>query len=80
MENDQKLFNYFVANQAYFKNVLLKPLKDDAGVLLQDDNFNYEWIDRARWILCTQYCIALEMSSDVVQEFLQNINMKELLK
>lgn len=81
MENDQKLFNYFIANQTYFKNVLLKPLKDDAGRdILENDLLNLEWVDRAKWILVCYICINLNMSSDQVLEFISHINIKELLK
>lgn len=80
MDNEQRLLNYCVQNHQYFKNVLLKPLKDDAGTLLEDDRFNYEWIDRAKWIIVTNICVNLLISSDVALEFVQNLNIVEMLK
>ena len=80
MDNEQRLINYCIQNHQYFKNTLLKPLKDDAGALLQDDNFNYEWIDRAKWIIVTNICVNLQLSSDTALEFVQHLNIKEMLK
>lgn len=76
---EAEMFNYFMQKRDYYRNTLLKPLKDDAGAtLLGLDIVKYEWIDRAQWIIATDMCITLKLGIDPVMDFVQKINMTEL--
>lgn len=81
MTNEEKLLNYCLQQHTYFKTVLLKPLKDDWGsTLLENDALNQDAIHCARWIIITNVCLALLLSVDEVIEFVDNLNIKEMLK
>lgn len=76
---EQTLFNYLIHNTALIKSIL-QPIKDDAGELLKNDDVNAQFLDRARWVVVTHLCLQLKVSVDMVLEFMDNINVKELLK
>lgn len=72
MDQDEAMMvNYLLIHQQYFKTTLLKPLKSAGPSMYQEMN--------ARWILATEFCLKLSLSVDVVLNFLDKVNMKELL-
>lgn len=79
MNSDQEIFNFLVQNQSMLKQLLI-PIKEDAGLLLENDNFNQQFLDRAKWIVAANICFNLKLGVDSVMGFLDNVNIKELLK
>lgn len=59
---------------------LLKPIKEDAGVLLDDPMWCEQFNDRAKWIIVSHLCLQLKISVDMVLEFMDNVNVGELFK
>lgn len=80
MTTEQEVMNYFLQHIQYYKTTLLKPIKDDAGVLLQDERFKAEFIDRAKWVVISDIVINSKISVDAVQSFIESVNIEELLK
>lgn len=77
--NEQLLMNYFIANLLEIKK-LLQPIREDAGELLMNDNINEVFLDRCKWVLISDLCIRLKIGVDEVALFIENVNMKGLLK
>ncbi len=76
---DAEMMQYMIKHQQRFKT-LLKPIKDDAGELLNNSFTAMDFIDRAKWIVITDICLSLSLGVDKVAEFVNKVNVGELLK
>lgn len=74
------LMNYFISRVQYYKHEMLKPIKEDAGMYLFESPYKETFIDRAKWIVISDIFINLRFSLDSILNFMQTVNMEELLK
>ena len=79
MENEQILFTYLVHHTSKLKK-LLEPIKQEMFSDLEYRQFDKELIKSAKWVIVCHLVTECKIGVDNVLQFMDNVNMEELLK
>ena len=75
-QNHQMMAAYLIHKYDFIKNQLLRPLKENIDLI----DYGPDDIYAARMIVATELTLKLQVPSIAALEFVDNVNMEELLK